>query len=64
MDLEFNESLAVVTSKSCPVKDSRSSEGVVEAVFARIKSNKDMGGIVEATVEKSFNVNSSALVVV
>ena len=49
----------MVTSKSFSVKDSTRAEGVVDAVFASIKSNKDMGGIVEATVGKSFFVDSS-----
>ncbi len=48
-----------MTSKSFSVKDSTRAEGFVEAVFASIKSNKDMGGIVEATVGKSFFVDSS-----
>ena len=41
------------------MNDSTRAEGVVDAVFARIKSNKDIGGIVETAVAKSFSVVNS-----
>ena len=53
VDLKLNKSLTVVTSKSFSVKDSTRAGGVIEAVFASIKSNKDIGGIVAATVVDS-----------
>ena len=59
VDGKLNKSSTVVTSKSFSVKDSTRAEGVVDTVFASIKSNKDMGGIVEATVGKSLFVDSS-----